>query len=124
MCVCVYVCVCLRACVHMQANVCSVPQSCLFATPWTVVHQAPLSIGFPRQEYWNGLPFPSPGDLPHPGIEHMSPMSPELAGRFFTTEPRRKPSRGQCIPTKCESCYPAPMKHCPMLMEAQLVPTY
>ena len=63
----------------------------LFATPWTVVLQAPLSMGFPRQEYWGGLPFPSPGDLPHPRIE---PMSPVLAGRylsrFFTTEPPGK----------------------------------
>ena len=45
----------------------------LFATPWTVAHQAPLSMGFSRQEYWSGLPFPSPGDLPHPGIEPESP---------------------------------------------------
>ena len=45
-------------------------QSCpLFATPWTVAHQAPLSMGFSRQEYWRGLPFPSPRDLPNPGIE-------------------------------------------------------
>ena len=44
-----------------------------FATPWTVACQAPLSIGFPRQEYWNGLPFPSPGDLLDPGTEHESP---------------------------------------------------
>ena len=40
----------------------------LFATPWTVACQAPLSMGFPRQEYWSGLPFPSPGDLPEPGL--------------------------------------------------------
>ena len=59
-----------------------------FATPWTVVHQAPLSIGFPRQEYWSGLPFPSPGDLPDPGIKSLSHA---LAGRFFTTEPPGKP---------------------------------
>ena len=58
------------------------------ATPWTAAHQAPLSMGFPRQEYWSGLPFPSPGDLSHPGIE---PMSPALAGEFFTTEPSGKP---------------------------------
>ena len=58
-----------------------------FATLWTVAHQAPLSMGFPRQEYWIGLPFPSPGDLPDPGIE---PTSPALAGRFFTTEPPGK----------------------------------
>ena len=54
-----------------------------FETPWTVACLAHLSMGFPRQEYWNGLPFPSPRDLPDPGIE---PMSPALAGRFFTTE--------------------------------------
>ena len=45
----------------------------LFATPWTVARQAPLALGFPRQEYWSGLPFPSPGDLPDPGIEPTSP---------------------------------------------------
>ena len=58
------------------------------ATPWTVACLAPLSLGFPRQEYWSGLPFPSPGDLPDPGIE---PESPALTGRFFTTEPPGKP---------------------------------
>ena len=57
----------------------------LFATPWTVAHQAPLSMGFSRQEYWSGLLCPLPGDLPDPGIEPMSFMSPALAGRFFTT---------------------------------------
>ena len=46
--------------------------------------QAPLSMGYSRQEYWNGLPFPTPGDLPNPGIE---PASPKVAGKFFTTEP-------------------------------------
>ena len=46
----------------------------LFATPWTVAHQAPLSMGFSRQEYWSGLPFPSPGDIPDPGIEPRSPL--------------------------------------------------
>ena len=53
----------------------------------TVDCQAHLSMGFPRQEYWSGLPFPSPGDLPDPGIESKSPASPELAGGLFTTEP-------------------------------------
>ena len=64
-----------------------------FITPWTVAHQAPLFMGFFRQEYWNGLPFPSPGDLPNlpnPGVEFKSPVSPVLAGRFFTTEPPGK----------------------------------
>ena len=55
-----------------------------FTTPWTVAFQAPLSMGFPRQEYGSGLPFPSPGDLPNPGIEPASLVSPELAGSFFT----------------------------------------
>ena len=56
-----------------------------------VAHQAPLSMGFPRQENWRGLPFPSPGDLPDPGIEPMSILSSSLAGGFFTTEPPGKP---------------------------------
>ena len=54
----------------------------LFATSWTVARQAPLSMGFSRHEYWSGLPFPSPGDLPDPGIK---PASLSLAGGFFTT---------------------------------------
>ena len=60
----------------------------IFVTPWTVAHQFPLFMGFPRQEYWSGLPFPSPGDLPNPGIR---PASPTLADRFFTTELPGKP---------------------------------
>ena len=81
MCVCVCVCVCTRALKRL---------SCLsrigpFATPWTVVPQAPLSLGFSRPEYSPGLLCPSPGDLPNPGIEPMSFMSPKLAGGFFTT---------------------------------------
>ena len=56
--------------------------------PWTVACQAPLSIGFPRQGHWSGLPFPSPGDRPDP---EMEPASPASAGGFFTTEPPRKP---------------------------------
>ena len=56
----------------------------LFVTPWTVARQGPLSMGFSRQEYGSGLPFPSPGDLPDPGIEPTSLASPALAGGFFT----------------------------------------
>ena len=56
-------------------------------TPWPVAHQAPLSMGFSRQEDWSGLPFPSPGDLPRPGTEATSPA---LAGRFLTSEPPGK----------------------------------
>ena len=51
--------------------------------PWNIAHQAPLSMGFSRQEYWSGLPFPPPGDLLDPGIKPTSLVSPELAGRFF-----------------------------------------
>ena len=56
----------------------------LFATLWTVAYQAPLSKGFSQQDYWSGLPFPPPQDLPDPGIEPASLISPALAGRFFT----------------------------------------
>ena len=56
----------------------------LFGTPWTVAYQAPLSVGFSRQEYWSGLPFPSPGDLPNPGIE---PGSPVLQADALPSEP-------------------------------------
>ena len=59
----------------------------LCVTPWTVALQAPLSMGFSRQEYWSGLPFPSPGDLPNRGIEPTCLISPALAGRLFTTSP-------------------------------------
>ena len=57
----------------------------LFATPWTAAHQAPLSTGFPRQEYWSGLPFLFPGDLPNPGIEPESLTAPVLAGTLSLT---------------------------------------
>ena len=57
----------------------------LYATLWTVARQAPLSMGFSKQEYWSGLPCPPPGDLPNLGIELMSLMSPALAGGLFTT---------------------------------------
>ena len=58
-----------------------------FETPWTVAHQAPPSMRFPKQEYWSGLPFPSTGDFPDPEIK---PTSPALAGEIFTTEPQEK----------------------------------
>ena len=57
----------------------------LFATLWTIAHQAPLSMGFSKQEYWSGLPLPTAGDLPDPGIETKSLVPPALADRFFTT---------------------------------------
>ena len=73
----------------------------LFTTLWTVAHQTPLSMGLPRQEYWNGLPFPSPGHLPDPGIEPVSPASPALAGQSFTTEPPGKLLTGAVVCIHC-----------------------
>ena len=67
-----------------KTSVCVLSRVWLFATPWTVAHQA-LSMGFPRQEYWSGLPCPSPGDFSDPRIKPTSLMSPALAGGFFTT---------------------------------------
>ena len=64
-------------------------------TPWTVARQARLSMEFPRQESWSGLPFPSPGDLPNLGVESRSPA---LAGRFITTEPPRKSTQKRYLP--------------------------
>ena len=67
-----------------------------FVASQTVVHQAPLSMGFSRQEYWNGLPFPTLRDLPDPGTKAESFASPALAGGFFTTEPPKKPTFNCC----------------------------
>ena len=72
--------VCVYVCVHAHVHTLSHG----FVTLWTVAHWAPLSMGFSRQELWDGLPFPPPGDLPNPGIK---PVSAALAGRFFPTEP-------------------------------------
>ena len=78
----------LAQCMTPSWAVSLVAKSCLtLETPWTIACQAPLSMGFPRQEYWSGLPFPSLRDLPDPGIK---PVSPALTGGFFTTEPPRK----------------------------------
>ena len=73
-----------------------VAKSCLILwIPWTVPCRAPLCMGFPRQEYWSGLPFPPPGDLSNPGIK---PVSSALAGGFFNTEPRGKPKKShKCL---------------------------
>ena len=68
----------------MKVKVKSISHVQLFVTPWTVAYQAPPSMGFSRQEYWGGLPFPSPGDLPNPGIE---PESPAFQADALTSEP-------------------------------------
>ena len=77
-------------CMPWWGRACACMLSCfscvrLFVTPWTVALQAPLSMGFPRQQYWSGLPLPPPRDLPDPGIEPVSLESPALTGGFFTT---------------------------------------
>ena len=69
----------------MQACATSLRSCLTLATLWTVACQGPLSMGFSRQEYWSGLPCPPPGNLPNPGIEPTSLMSPALAGGFFTS---------------------------------------
>ena len=71
-----------------------------FVTPCTVAHQAPLFMGFSRQEYWSGLPFSSPGHLPNPQIEPASLVSPALAGGFFTTVLPEKPQANNIVSSK------------------------
>ena len=71
----------------MLSHVCAWSVMSDSVTPGTADRQAPLSMGFSRQESWSGLPFPSPGHLPDPGIESVSPAASALAGGFFTTEP-------------------------------------
>ena len=75
----------------MKVKVKSLSRVRLFETPWTVAYQAPPSMGFYRQEYWSGLPFPSPGDLPDPGIK---PRSPAFQADSLTSEPPGKPFHG------------------------------
>ena len=99
MCVCMGVCICVYMCVYIHVCVCvcvcvcvkeSASLSVLFnsVTPWTGAHQAPLSMGFFRQEHWSGLPFPSSGDLPNSGIK---PGSPALQADSSLSGPPRKP---------------------------------
>ena len=84
-----HVCVCVCVCVFTEW----LSRVWLFVIPWTIAHQAPLSMGLPRQECWSGLPFPPPEDLSNSGIRPTSLVSPALAGRFFTTESPGKPSQ-------------------------------
>ena len=72
----------------MKAKAKSLSRVRLFVTPWTVAYQAPLSMGFSRQDYWSGLPFPSPGDLPDPGIE---PRFPTLQADALLSDPPGEP---------------------------------
>ena len=79
-----------------------------FATPWIIEHQAPLSLGCPRQEYWIGLSFPFPGTLPTPGIK---PAPPVLVGELFTTEP---PGKRVCV---CVCVCKYPLSECKLLQK-------
>ena len=79
------VCVCVCVCVLSHSVVSD------STTAWTIDHQSPLFMELSRQEYWNGLPFPTPGDLPDPSMESTSLVSPALAGGFFTALPPGKP---------------------------------
>ena len=84
--------VCLWASILLKLQL---PSVCVLSHVWLCDPMdyslwAPLSLGFSQQEHWSALPFPSPGDLANPGIEHMSLMSPTLAGKFFTTKPSGK----------------------------------
>ena len=74
----------------MKVKVKSLSRVQLFAIPWTVAYQAPLSMGFSRQEYWSGLPFPSPGEIPNPGIE---PRFPALQANSLPTKPPGRPMK-------------------------------
>ena len=76
---------------YLAFKVVSLTRVRLFVTPWTVAYQAPQSMEFSRQEFWSGLPFPSPGDLPDPGIEPRSPALRALPSDCFTSEPPGKP---------------------------------
>ena len=95
----------------MKVKVKSLSRVQLFVTPWTVAYQVPLSMGFSRQEYWRGLPFPSPGDLPDPGIELRSPA---LQADALLSEPPGKhlpPRRDFSIyKTTKRYCYVYPLR--------------
>ena len=79
---------------------CTLSRVRLLVTLWTAACQASLSVGFPRQEYWSGLLFPSLGDVPKPGIEPVSPVCPALAGRFSTTAPSETLIKGEAQSSK------------------------
>ena len=88
----IHVCVCVCVRERERESVCMLSRVQFFLTSWTVARQALLSMELSRQEFWSGLPFPSPEDLPNPGTEPKSPVSPALGGRFFSTAPPGKPA--------------------------------
>ena len=105
---CAWVCVCAcRVCMGVCVCACMPSHSGrvrLCVTLWTIAHQSPLFLGFSSQEYWSGMPCPPPGDLPDPGIEPTSLMSPALAGGFFTTRATWEDQEGVYIHAKAYVC--------------------
>ena len=95
--ICKYINIHIYMCVHDQ----SLSHVQLFVTLWTHDLQAPLSMGSPKQEYWHGLSFPSPGNLPYPGIKPMSPVTRVLVDRFSTTEPPGRSYMCMCVCVLC-----------------------
>ena len=91
---------------HPRVHACMLRRVRLCVTPWTIAFQAPLSMGFSRQEYWSGLPFPTPREFPDSGIKSVSVASPALAGGFFTTSATC--GEGSGTPLQC-SCLENPM---------------
>ena len=92
-------------------------------TSWTVAHQAPLSLGFPRHKYWSGLPFPTPGNLPDTEIECLSLVSCVLAGSFFTTAPPEKPcccNQALMVWKQCDQCLALPWTPSAVLFQSSL----
>ena len=97
--------------------VCMLSPVQVFATPWTAAHQAPLSLGLSMQEDWSRLPFPTPGNLPDWEMEPKSPAAPELAGRFFTTEPSGKPLRYLTVAISSIPVAAKSLQSCPTLCD-------
>ena len=108
-----------KSCMDVDVCVCMFSCVWLFATPWTVACQIPLSMGFPREEYWSGLPFPTLGDLPDTGIKPMSLVSPALAGGFFTTNTTWEALGGEWI-----HVYECPFNAHPKLSQQCLLISY
>ena len=98
---------CSKVCTFNQPtllSVCVLSHSDSFVAPWTAAHQAPLSMGFPRQEYWNGVPFPPSENLPDSGICIGRSVSPALAGRFFIAKLPEKPTLLSADAKSLQSC--------------------
>ena len=97
---------------HLKVKVKQLSHAGLFVTLWAIAYQAPLSMGFSRQDHWSGMPFPSSGHLPDSGIEPTSPASPALSGRFFTTSASWEAlSSNEASPDSLWEGHPPPSAH-------------